>query len=119
MQKTAYEMRMSDWSSDVCSPDLILRRLPRLPVVIKQLAYRCSLRLGRDRVTVKEALSRLEQVVDMQLDRLIGRHRLRIVAYLSQCCRHHKSLAARHARSVCCYMPTPGGVRGPIGRAHV
>src|SRR3546814_2493511 len=25
MQKTAYEMRISDWSSDVCSSDLILR----------------------------------------------------------------------------------------------
>src|SRR3546814_19989262 len=26
-QKTAYEMRISDWSSDVCSSDLTLRRL--------------------------------------------------------------------------------------------
>src|SRR3546814_1644473 len=25
-QKTAYEMRISDWSSDVCSSDLCLRR---------------------------------------------------------------------------------------------
>src|SRR3546814_1272897 len=25
-QKTAYEMRISDWSSDVCSSDLIARR---------------------------------------------------------------------------------------------
>src|SRR3546814_5471994 len=42
-QKTAYEMRISDWSSDVCSSDLLSRRprsarvgavigsLPRLP----------------------------------------------------------------------------------------
>src|SRR3546814_7954828 len=28
-QKTAYEMRISDWSSDVCSSDLV-RRLPGL-----------------------------------------------------------------------------------------
>src|SRR3546814_9548192 len=30
-QKTAYEMRISDWSSDVCSSDLLrqLRQLPR------------------------------------------------------------------------------------------
>src|SRR3546814_2455269 len=27
-QKTAYEMRISDWSSDVCSSDLLLRRAP-------------------------------------------------------------------------------------------
>src|SRR3546814_10224907 len=26
-QKTAYEMRISDWSSDVCSSDLLLQRL--------------------------------------------------------------------------------------------
>src|SRR3546814_7460159 len=26
-QKTAYEMRISDWMSDVCSSDLLLRRL--------------------------------------------------------------------------------------------
>src|SRR3546814_10576278 len=28
-QKTAYEMRISDWSSDVCSSDLLLDRLQR------------------------------------------------------------------------------------------
>src|SRR3546814_15923353 len=28
-QKTAYEMRISDWSSDVCSSDLISRNLPK------------------------------------------------------------------------------------------
>src|SRR3546814_9935707 len=26
-QKTAYEMRISDWSSDVCSSDLIVKRV--------------------------------------------------------------------------------------------
>src|SRR3546814_7730356 len=29
-QKTAYEMRISDWSSDVCSSDLVVRRHPEL-----------------------------------------------------------------------------------------
>src|SRR3546814_7924337 len=29
-QKTAYEMRISDWSSDVCSSDLLERRADRL-----------------------------------------------------------------------------------------
>src|SRR3546814_1857153 len=28
-QKTAYEMRISDWSSDVCSSDLVDDRAPR------------------------------------------------------------------------------------------
>src|SRR3546814_4202387 len=27
-QKTAYEMRISDWSSDVCSSDLLIRVFP-------------------------------------------------------------------------------------------
>src|SRR3546814_6441481 len=27
-QKTAYEMRMSDWSSDVCSSDLLMPAVP-------------------------------------------------------------------------------------------
>src|SRR3546814_2688941 len=29
-QKTAYELRISDWSSDVCSSDLLERRADRL-----------------------------------------------------------------------------------------
>src|SRR3546814_1613559 len=33
-QKTAYEMRISDWSSDVCSSDLTVRILERALVVI-------------------------------------------------------------------------------------
>src|SRR3546814_9409817 len=32
-QKTAYEMRISDWSSDVCSSDLYLRRLEAMMAV--------------------------------------------------------------------------------------
>src|SRR3546814_7782228 len=31
-QKTAYEMRISDWSSDVCSSDLESRREQELPL---------------------------------------------------------------------------------------
>src|SRR3546814_11740460 len=40
-QKTAYEMRISDWSSDVCSSDLsdpIVERAPFLPQVLDQPA---------------------------------------------------------------------------------
>src|SRR3546814_10597934 len=31
-QKTAYEMRISDWSSDVCSSDLLAHRVTRAAV---------------------------------------------------------------------------------------
>src|SRR3546814_1482248 len=33
-QKTAYEMRISDWSSDVCSSDLPERPISRLVVLV-------------------------------------------------------------------------------------
>src|SRR3546814_3162799 len=33
-QKTAYEMRISDWSSDVCSSDLIVARTDRQVAVV-------------------------------------------------------------------------------------
>src|SRR3546814_5965751 len=36
-QKTAYEMRISDWSSDVCSSDLLVI-LHRLPSVLRELS---------------------------------------------------------------------------------
>src|SRR3546814_5787751 len=37
-QKTAYELRISDWSSDVCSSDLIVRRQPRVEALRQHLA---------------------------------------------------------------------------------
>src|SRR3546814_14547792 len=41
-QKTAYEMRISDWSSDVCSSDLERQRLERQQAVVLEA------HLGRD-----------------------------------------------------------------------
>src|SRR3546814_3338384 len=35
-QKTAYEMRISDWSSDVCSSDLLVSRQARGDLLLKQ-----------------------------------------------------------------------------------
>src|SRR3546814_4932314 len=34
-QKTAYEMRISDWSSDVCSSDLSAPKQPRKPLWLR------------------------------------------------------------------------------------
>src|SRR3546814_4920722 len=49
-QKTAYEMRISDWSSDVCSSDLAeLRRLAFTTVVdVGEVHDRLVLALDRD-----------------------------------------------------------------------
>src|SRR3546814_11161042 len=38
-QKTAYEMRISDWSSDVCSSDLRRVRCEAEPIVIQHLIH--------------------------------------------------------------------------------
>src|SRR3546814_9346942 len=44
-QKTAYEMRISDWSSDVCSSDL---RLPRDPELTADLRHRLAVQKPSD-----------------------------------------------------------------------
>src|SRR3546814_12239391 len=41
-QKTAYEMRISDWSSDVCSSDLPTRHCIKAGVIIAQCALGIS-----------------------------------------------------------------------------
>src|SRR3546814_8023707 len=46
-QKTAYEMRISDWSSDVCSSDLVQHPRPERPAVQRQaVAAQRGLALG-------------------------------------------------------------------------
>src|SRR3546814_4476923 len=51
-QKTAYEMRISDWSSDVCSSDLVVRQIeytvPFLDVESRDRDQRVSFRLPFD-----------------------------------------------------------------------
>src|SRR3546814_6679975 len=68
-QKTSYEMRISDWSSDVCSSDLaLLKRLnverPRIGIVVEPTARfldqrlidaRRSVRLGKALIARHEA----------------------------------------------------------------
>src|SRR3546814_2055665 len=40
-QKTAYEMRISDWSSDVCSSDLLKPPLPNIFSYENKLLHSC------------------------------------------------------------------------------
>src|SRR3546814_10153381 len=54
-QKTAYEMRISDWSSDVCSSDLI-DRVRRVDVVPRRQVERGDAVVGGDPVQVVAAL---------------------------------------------------------------
>src|SRR3546814_9634392 len=57
---TAYEMRISDWSSDVCSSDL--------------LGLRIALLTGRDKGKARAAL--LERLAGGEVDILVGTHAL-------------------------------------------
>src|SRR3546814_4268634 len=49
-QKTAYEMRISDWSSDVCSSDLRQRDLRADPADLQQVAEQHALTLMQEAV---------------------------------------------------------------------
>src|SRR3546814_7640881 len=46
-QKTAYEMRISDWSSDVCSSDLARRALRETPALLSCCDRQTHCRVGR------------------------------------------------------------------------
>src|SRR3546814_277667 len=58
-QKTAYEMRISDWSSDVCSSDL----LTIAPIVVPLLAGTMMVLIGESRRTVKAALGLVSAII--------------------------------------------------------
>src|SRR3546814_2520587 len=51
-QKTAYEMRISDWSSDVCSSDLVL------PDVVDLLHREVGIRLGMRQIGMGDPVER-------------------------------------------------------------
>src|SRR3546814_16010445 len=73
-QKTAYEMRISDWSSDVCSSDLRrtpLRLLKALPQQRKLCGRKPALRDGgpgtdRPRATRRQGIARAGQRTHLQ-----------------------------------------------------
>src|SRR3546814_5185832 len=70
-QKTAYEMRISDWSSDVCSSDLAFAHAPGFRQEVRQFAG-IDPRLTRD--------ARLQQFLTTRLERAmqLGDQRQRI-----------------------------------------
>src|SRR3546814_11830090 len=67
-QKTAYEMRISNWSSDVCSSDLFLGR--RGHDVLEHAAERALLLLAHRRLERDDRLAQRTR----RLAHLVGRH---------------------------------------------
>src|SRR3546814_5593548 len=65
-QKTAYEMRISDWSSDVCSSDLNL-------LLTGEVSYRRKIREAILATRIEAALSK-EQILELYLNEIpLGR----------------------------------------------
>src|SRR3546814_7555558 len=62
-QKTAYEMRISDWSSDVCSSDLLTHRstdvfyLAFKGIITRALCFKGSSKRSEERRVGKECVS--------------------------------------------------------------
>src|SRR3546814_19497416 len=67
-QKTAYEMRISDWSSDVCSSDL---GLPKMPFRAGETFPR---RERRDLVLPRESSTKIIEMVQCARNRPFGPH---------------------------------------------
>src|SRR3546814_9949510 len=74
-QKTAYEMRISDWSSDVCSSDL---RRQQHHVGLERLLAAVGLRRG-DRGGLRRAVLQADDVEGL---RAVEAERLRVLAVL-------------------------------------
>src|SRR3546814_15722821 len=70
-QKTAYEMRISDWSSDVCSSDLLAIEIRHLRAAVVTADTRSFSRAAKLLHVKQSALSRrvqaLEQMLGVQL----------------------------------------------------
>src|SRR3546814_8225842 len=66
-QKTAYEMRISDWSSDVCSSDLSgLAKLTRTPATARtQYATASAIRILGEREAVFSTADVIKTAVDL------------------------------------------------------
>src|SRR3546814_1733452 len=61
-QKTAYEMRISDWSSDVCASDLLVEALLRGPDPLPEL----QAVLANDEIEVAQAILERSRVLQDQ-----------------------------------------------------
>src|SRR3546814_7713141 len=66
-QKTAYEMRISDWSSDVCSSDLCRLQNDLCPTLISRIEMLVRIGPFRQFQAVRDDLRRLGAVVMDQL----------------------------------------------------
>src|SRR3546814_4274382 len=72
-QKTAYEVRISDWSSDVCSSDLKARDRERDAVAVLAVLHDIERGIAFRDVTARLGLEQVEQAVEADRRTPIGR----------------------------------------------
>src|SRR3546814_2554344 len=99
-QKTAYEMRISDWSSDVCSSDLVSRS-----VMVRSLLCSATPTLARCQAMGTEFLFDFQEMSPVLSARRVWAHdprRTRLVGgrYDRKCCRSSCSKCSRGTRPV-------------------
>src|SRR3546814_2457668 len=76
--KTAYEMRISDWSSDVCSSDLISRYLPTAQTVASR-QYEQLNRIAETSADMRQLAARSAQELAFFRDPKGPMHHLQLI----------------------------------------
>src|SRR3546814_2478992 len=111
-QKTAYEMRISDWSSDVCSSDLIERLPVRIIADIRRRLAGYGMRARPAQRVIAEDVS-FHRKADAWRHRINGGDRLQRLGQGLGCrpCREAGLTAAVHADA-------PGDPRLPGGPSN-
>src|SRR3546814_12337899 len=84
-QKTAYEMRISDWSSDVCSSDLVNLDLVTDIIACPGLDY-CSLANARS-IPVAQKIA--QRFADFERQQDLGELKIKISGCINACGHHH------------------------------
>src|SRR3546814_7354361 len=72
-QKTAYEMRISDWSSDVCSSDLMTHKGQAFELAFKHRQLDIGPKVYRACGSLQQTTSRLYRQAGIKLVHQIGR----------------------------------------------
>src|SRR3546814_1857908 len=67
-QKTAYEMRISDWSSDVCSSDLVINNIKRQAVPIRSVVLMVLAEQDPALLSTSEGKQRLQRQLTVAIN---------------------------------------------------
>src|SRR3546814_5478863 len=93
-QKTAYEMRISDWSSDVCSSDLFTAMFDRIRLPMETMTERC-----REKDPDNDPLGTLRKIFILVLRETVRNpHRRRVLDILFHKCEYTEEIDRKSTR---------------------